>query len=206
MIKVAIVEDDDDIRQITLDNLKANHIICENLGYRSAEDLFEALKSGILPDVIIMDIGLPGMSGIEAVSLLKVNYPSIQSIMFTVFEHSDIIFKALKAGASGYLLKSCLPDKLIEGIRDVYIGGSPMSASIARLVVESFTKIKSSHSTISEREFDILTSLRKGYSYQEVSNEHDISIHTVRSHIRSIYEKLQVNSRTEAVNKVFTKR
>ena len=156
------------------------------------------------PDVVLMDIDLPGMNGIECVQKLKAVLPSINILMLTVFEDSEKIFKALASGANGYLLKRSPPAKLLEAILEVFEGGSPMSAPIARKVVRSFhgvSPVKEPVGLLSPREKEVLDLLAKGYSYEQVSEQMHISIETIRTYIRRIYEKLHVHSRTEAVAK-----
>ena len=172
-------------------------------GYASAED---ALAGLVLdnPDVVLMDIQLPGMTGVECVRRLKILAPNIQVVMLTVFEHTDWIFDSLKAGASGYILKRAPRGEIVDAIRQVHDGGAPMSCSVARKVVQFFnqrTIRESDMKQLSEREHTVLTKLSEGLSYDEIATALSISINTVRKHIRGIYEKLQVNSRTEAVAK-----
>jgi DNA-binding NarL/FixJ family response regulator len=158
------------------------------------------------PDVVLMDIGLPGMSGIDCIRLLKVRSPRTQIMMLTVFEDHDRIFKSLQAGATGYLLKKEPPDQLLKSIEDLHAGGSPMSNQIARRVVEEFqspTDTAQTFESLSKREQEILTHLARGFLYKEIAANLGISLDTVRTHIRHIYEKLQVRSRTQAVNKAF---
>ena len=155
-----------------------------------------------------MDIHLPGKDGIACVSELKPIHNSIQFMMCTSFEDSDLVFKALKAGASGYITKTTQPSKILDAIVDVFNGGSPMSSNIARKVVESFRNLNSQNTEIrklTELEKEILNLLSKGLRYKEIADVLFLSTETVRTHIRNIYEKLQVNSRTDALNKVFPK-
>jgi len=156
--------------------------------------------------VVLMDINLGGMSGIECVRLLKPQVPETQVVMLTVFEDTEKIFSALAAGASGYLLKRMPPAKLLEAILDVHEGGSPMSAPIARKVVQSLQPELIATATaaalnLSPRERDVLDGLAEGQAYKQISDKLGVSIHTVRNYIRRIYEKLHVCSRTEAVAK-----
>ncbi len=160
----------------------------------------------VAPDVALMDIHLPGASGIDAVRQLKDVCRDTQFIMCTSLEDVDSIFNALKAGAKGYIVKSSGPQKILEAVTDVHNGGSPMSSQIARKVVASFEnaaqKENKELSKLSTREQEILNHLAKGYRYKEIASMMFISIETVRKHIHNIYEKLEVNSRIEAVNKV----
>lgn len=204
-IRVAIVEDDPDIRQSFID-------IVENAaGYRclqafeNAEDAVDAIPA-LKPDVVIMDIHLPGMTGIDAVRILKAEMPDLQIAMCTVYEDDEHIFNALRAGASGYLLKRTSPEKFLEAVSDLHQGGSPMSSEIARRVVASFQKpapAAAEMAILTTREKEILDLLAKGYLYKEIAAELFISIETVKRHIHNIYEKLHVQTRTEALNKVF---
>ena len=204
-IRVAIVEDDNDIRQ------SFEAIIGSAPGYACLKtyDNAEAAVADIpaqKPDVVIMDIHLPGMSGIDAVRILKEEMPSLQIAMCTVYEDDEHIFNALRAGASGCLLKRTTPDKLLEAVSDLHQGGSPMSSEIARRVVASFRKTTAPPpelAVLTPREKEILDLLAKGYLYKEIAAELFISIETVKRHIHNIYEKLHVQTRTEALNKVF---
>jgi DNA-binding NarL/FixJ family response regulator len=158
----------------------------------------------LFPEVVLMDINLPGINGVECVRRLKVVLPDTQIVMLTVYNKIENIFEALTAGATGYLLKHTPPDELLEAIRDVHGGGSPMNSSIARKIVQTFQK--SAHSrnetaVLSPRESEVLALLAKGYLYKEISDRIGISFATVRTHVRHIYEKLHVRSRTEAVAK-----
>jgi DNA-binding NarL/FixJ family response regulator len=156
------------------------------------------------PDVVLMDINLPGIKGPECVRQLKTQLPFVQFLMLTVYEDSDSLFNSLKAGASGYLLKRTASARLLEAIRDVHVGGSPMTPQIARRVVQFFTKPAGATSPVAsltpgEKEF--LDQLANGYAYKEIADRMKISIDTVRSYVRTVYEKLHVHSRTEAVVK-----
>lgn len=157
------------------------------------------------PDVVLMDIDMPGISGIEAVQVIKDQFPNIQILMQTVFEENDKIFAALCAGASGYLLKKSPPQKMIEAILETYSGGAPMTASIAVKVLAMFRQqaapLKHEFIDLSEREKEILGWLIKGKSYKSVAAECFVSIDTVKSHVKHIYEKLHVHSKSEAVAK-----
>lgn len=155
------------------------------------------------PDIALMDIDLPGISGIEAVPLVKAAAPTAQVLMLTVFDDDDKIFRAIRHGASGYLLKHTAPGDIMGALFDLHRGGSPMTASIARRVLRHFQvpAAPAEDYRLSPRELDIVKGLVAGYSYKLIASELFISIETVRSHIRSIYEKLHVNSKTEAVLK-----
>lgn len=156
------------------------------------------------PDVLLVDINLPGMNGIEVVSRLKKLLPGVQMLMLTTYEESDLIFDSLRAGASGYLLKNMTPDELIEAVEQVHAGGSPMSMHIARKVVGHFQQIKKPSSemeSLSKREHEILALLAQGFLYKEIADQLSISISTVRAHLHTVYKKLHVQSRTHAVVK-----
>lgn len=201
-IKVSIVEDNSQLRN-TLANVinRADGFKC--IGhYGTAEEALEEIPKN-MPDVVLMDINLPGMNGVECVARLKKLCPNTQIVMLTVYEDTDNIFNALKAGATGYLLKRTTREELLEAIRDVYRGGSPMTTHIARKVVQSFQKMDATSPTesLSAREQEVLECLAKGFLYKEIADKLGISYETVRTHIRRIYEKLQVRSRTEAVAK-----
>lgn len=159
------------------------------------------------PDVVIMDIKMPDVSGIEAVKTIKKEYPAIQVLMQTVFEDDDKVFAAICAGASGYILKGTSPDDILEAIAEVYTGGSPMSPTIARKVLSFFQTTRQPEPEfydLSKREKDILRCLVDGQSYKLIADTCSISVNTVNSHIRKIYEKLHVNSSQEAIIKAIT--
>lgn len=206
-IRVSIVEDDTRIREsliILIDGADGFRVVS---AYDNAEEALDDLVVKC-PDAILMDINLPGMNGIDCVRKAKALLPTTQIIMLTVFEDSAKIFAALEAGASGYLLKRTSPDRLLNAIREVHNGGSPMSSQIARKVVQSFHKTlkpESAGPKLTEREGEIMDLLVEGFLYKEIADKLFISVETVHSHIRHIYEKLQVRSRTQAVVK-FLKR
>jgi DNA-binding NarL/FixJ family response regulator len=171
--------------------------------YGSAEEAFEPITSN-RPDVALVDINLPGKSGITLVAELKARLPKLQVMMITVYEDGDQIFDSLQAGASGYLLKRSQPQEIVQGIVQLQAGGAPMSAEVARKVVDFFkrrTKTESELKQLSAREMEILRELSKGYRYKEIADRLDIGIETVRTHVHHIYEKLHVESRVEAVMK-----
>lgn len=204
MILVAIVEDIKEIREGLQMLINGSNGFACNTTFNSAEEAVKELPN-ICPDVVLMDINLPGINGIEAVKKLKNKCSSTQFIMSTVYEDDDNIFESLKAGASGYLLKKTAPAKILDAIAEVHNGGSPMSSQIARKVIDSFQNKNTIDTTaeLTPREKEILKALAKGLRYKEIADEINISIETVRSHVRHIYEKLQVQSRTEALNKVY---
>lgn len=169
--------------------------------YPNGNNLLEDISS-TKPEVILMDIDMPGISGIQAVELLKKHYPEVMVVMQTIFDDNDNIFKAICAGADGYLLKNTPPARLISGIEEVLDGGAPMSASVARKVLESQrSNAGKSDSLLSEREKELLKLLVEGHSYKIVADKLFISVGTVQTHIKNIYSKLQVNSKAGAVAK-----
>lgn len=203
MIRVVIVEDNKEIReglQLLIDG--SDGFACAQT-FATGEEALEKLP-GLCPDVVLMDINLPGINGIEAVRRLKSQCSDTQFIMSTVYEDDESIFESLKAGASGYLLKKTAPAKILDSIIEVYHGGSPMSGQIARKVIASFQQKDSIDGSqlLTQREKEILKSLAKGLRYKEIASEFNIGIETVRSHARNIYEKLQVQSRMDAINKI----
>jgi DNA-binding NarL/FixJ family response regulator len=198
MIRVSIVEDDLAFREALETYLNhAPEFQCVSTYANPAEALRGLRKDQ--PNVVLMDLQLPGMSGIDCVAALRQDSPDIRAIMLTVFEQDENIFKALAAGAYGYLVKRTPPPKILDAIREVMEGGSPMSAHIARKVVASFHQAATI--TLSPQERDVLGRLAQGHTYARIANDMGIAIHTVRNYIRRIYEKLQVHSRTEAVAK-----
>ena len=204
MIHVVIIEDIKEIReglQMLIDSSEG--FSCSRT-YSTAEEAMSELPA-LGPHVVLMDIHLPGINGIEAVRKLKGNCPGTQFIMSTVYEDDDNIFESLKAGASGYLLKKTAPSKILDAISEVHNGGSPMSSQIARKVIDSFQQKDSIDQVeiLTPKEKEILKALARGLRYKEIADEMHVSIETVRSHARNIYEKLQVQSRTEALNKVY---
>jgi DNA-binding NarL/FixJ family response regulator len=203
IISVSIVDDEADLREHIANYLAdAAGIRCRS-AYASAEEALEHLPQD-QPDVVLMDINLGEMDGIECVRRLTAIMPGAQVLMLTVFEDSEKIFRALAAGAKGYLLKRLSPEKLVEAIKEVQEGGSPMSASIARKVVQSFKAADTrgdSSMELSPRERSVLNGLAAGLVYKQIADQLGVSIHTVRNYIRRIYEKLHVCTRTEAVAK-----
>jgi DNA-binding NarL/FixJ family response regulator len=200
-ITVCIVEDDAALRE-TMTGFISGSPGFRCLGsFASGEEALSAIP-GLQPAVVLMDINLPGMSGIECVRRLREQVPHLQAMMLTVYENTDRIFQALAAGACGYLLKSIPPEKLLEAIQDVFNGGSPMSSHIARKVVQAFLP-EAQPAPLTEqlapREQEVLALLAKGCAYKQIAAQMNLHIGTVRTYIRRIYEKLHVNCRTEAV-------
>lgn len=204
-VKIAIVED----IPMTREGLKASVDSVDDfecVGTFEDAETFSKNFNKYKIDVVLMDINLPGQSGIECISQLKDRNPGTQFLVVTNYEDPDKIFDALRAGATGYLLKTTTDDKLRQAIHEIYAGGSPMSLSIARKIVNSFSGgVKSNKliESLTERERQVLQLLDKGYMYKAIADKLFISLDSVRTHIRKIYEKLHVHSRTEALNKVF---
>lgn len=205
MIRVAIVEDRHDIREgfASILNGTDGFTCCGT--YSNAEDALLEIQK-IQPDVVVMDINLPGMNGINCVRALKEKNVAALVMMFTVYDDDDNIFNALQAGASGYILKKTSPAKFIESIAELNAGGSPMSAQIARRLVQVFqqkNKLSKEADSLSPREAEILSLISRGLLYKEIAEKLFISTGTVRQHIHKIYEKLHVSNKTEAINKAF---
>lgn len=203
MIKVSIVEDDAKLRETVVRYFAGQSGFRCVKAYANAEAALTDIPLH-LPDVVLMDINLPGINGIECVSRLRKVAPTVKIIMLTVFEEGEQIFQALTAGAFGYLVKSNRPAKILEAIREVYAGGSPMSGHIARKVVQSFQAHAAANTdteSLTAREMEVLQGLSRGHPYKEIAGELGISLSTVRTYIQRIYEKLHVHSQTEAVMK-----
>ena len=204
-IIVSIVEDTDDIRnalRVLINGSKGFE--CVHV-FADAEEAIQNMSSKEI-DVVLMDINLPGLDGIECMKTLKPEMPKAQFMMCTVYDDDDHIFNALKSGASGYILKRTSPAQILEAIRDIHEGGSPMSSEIARRVVDSMQKSKKrseASELLTARENEILDFLARGYLYKEIAAELFISKETVKKHIHNIYDKLHVQTRTEALNKAF---
>jgi len=208
-IQVALVEDDPNLRANLTGMLNSAAGFQCQAAYPDGMAALRGIPAN-RPDVVLMDINLPGMLGTECVRQLKGLAPNLPVLMLTVYDDSEQIFKSLMSGATGYLLKRTSKDKLLEAIREVDAGGAPMSPQIARRVVQFFQKTnelpkdpqKSSAVVgLTEREKEVLAALAKGYAYKEIADQLKISFETVRTHLRTIYEKLHVHSRTEAVLK-----
>lgn len=206
-ITIAIVEDLDEVRD-GLKNFISLSTDFKVVGvYKTGEEACDNLPA-VAPNIVIMDINLPGISGIECIRRVKDKSPFTQFMMFTVYENDEKVFEALKAGASGYLLKNTGLLQIVESVKELYEGGSPMSANIARKLVNLFHQSPKDNSPVevlSNRENEILLLLSKGLLYKEIADQLQISTGTVRQHIHKIYEKLHVQNRTEAINKAFGK-
>jgi DNA-binding NarL/FixJ family response regulator len=204
-ISLTIVEDLDEVRDGLKNfiSLSSDFKVLDT--FKTAEEALYYVPK-LQPDIVIMDINLPGMDGIECIKQLKDKSPGTQFMMFTVYENDEKVFEALKAGASGYLLKNTGLVQLIESLKELYNGGSPMSANIARKLVTVFREKETAPvQVLSLRENEILQLLSKGLLYKEIASQLSISTATVRQHIHHIYEKLHVQNRTEAINKAFRK-
>lgn len=203
VISIAIIEDITEIRE-SLQQFLSNkpNILCE-LSAGSIEEFLPKLNSGTRPDIILMDIGLPGISGIAGISLIKERFPDIDIIMLTVYDDHNKIFQALCAGASGYLLKNTPLEKIKDAIEELYSGGAPMSPQIARKVLEHFRPVKhgKEKSILTDKEKEIVAGLVEGLSYKLIAGNLKISIETVRHHIKNIYRKLHINSKAEVISK-----
>ncbi len=204
MIRVAIVEDNQVLRK-SMEQLfgQTEDIRC----VASIKNLLNVVSvfQKAQPDIVVMDIGLPDISGIEGVRTLKNNFDNMQILMFTVFEDDDKIFEAIREGASGYLLKKTRPQDIVEAIRELSQGGSPMSPLVARKVVQYFqsgSPLKEEDFQLTAREKEILFALVDGLSYKKIADKYYLSVHTIRKHISSIYEKLHVHSKSQAVAKI----
>ncbi|MCU0319969.1 MAG: response regulator transcription factor [Flavobacteriales bacterium] len=205
-LRISIVEDDNTIRE----TLRSLFIFEEDMEpfsvHSNAEDALMRLGEHC-PDVVIMDINLPGASGIDCVRQLSQRCTGTQFLMYTVHDDDHRVFEALKAGANGYILKSSTPDQILDAVRELSAGGSPMSAHVARRLVQQFRPVSTggtlSDGDLSEREHQVLAQLAQGLLYKEIADKLGISVGTVKQHIHRIYEKLHVQNRTEAVNRYF---
>lgn len=205
MITVALFEDNPQLREGLSMLIGATDGYKVVGAFKDCTNVINDLKQS-KPDVILLDIDMPGMSGIEALKIIRQHFADIKVLMLTVFDDNKNIFEALKNGANGYILKKTQPAKLIEYINDAYQGGAPMTSSVATQVLNMFSKLDNYTSTeynLSDREKQVLQFLVNGYSYKMIAAEMFIAIDTVRSHIKKIYEKLHVNSKSEAVATAF---
>ena len=205
MIQVAILEDIQDVAETVKSYINdESDMVCKHV-YSNAEDAIHFIPNNDL-DVLIVDIGLPRKSGIEAITELTEKCPSLQFCMFTVYDDDDKIFESLKAGAKGYILKGASKDKIISSIKELYSGGSPMSPLIARRIIDTFSVLQVTpvlnSLPITDREMELLTLLSQGMLYKEIASELGITLGTVKQHIHKIYDKLQVSNKVEAINKL----
>jgi DNA-binding NarL/FixJ family response regulator len=203
MKNIFVIEDQEQVR------LGMKYLIdsCEGFNCTAFEDAESAMKmlETFQPDVILMDINLPGMNGIDSTRIIRNRYPNVLIMMVTVYEDDEKIFSALKAGANGYILKNTQPEKMVQAITDLYNGGAPMSSQIARKVVNTFSQSKpvsDDYIALSDREKEILNLLADGHRNKEIAGKLFLSAHTVRTHIYNIYQKLHVQSRVEAIRKI----
>ena len=204
MIDVSIVEDDNEVRETLALIIEGSDGFSCNYTYADCESALIGIPKN-LPDIVLMDIQLPGKSGIEGIQILKRKLPNLDVIMLTVQEDDQSVFESLKAGACGYLLKNTEPDRILESIKEVISGGSPMSSAIARKVIGSFhTNLQDS--PLSVRETEVLTKLCEGKNYKVIADSLFVSGNTVRMHIKNIYKKMHVHSRGEAVKKAIDER
>ena len=205
-IRITIIEDDLEMRQAFEQAITAEGDLDLKGSYASVE-AFLARPEGLDGlDVVLTDIQLPGLSGIQCIAQCKPKRPNLQFLVITVFEDNMHLFNALCAGATGYLLKSASPAEIAQAIRDIHRGGSPMSLAIARMVVASVQEKKANSAllnSLTKREHQLVELLAEGYRYKEIADKLDLSIETVRTYIRAVYNKLQVHSRTEALNKLY---
>ncbi|WP_428658094.1 response regulator [Runella sp.] len=205
MIRIALFEDINEIRELLTETIQNSEGLFMAGAYANANDALKIMKRD-RPDVVLMDIQMPGVSGIEAVRTIKLNFPNIQVLMQTVFEDNARIFAAICAGASGYILKDASPERYLEAIMEVAAGGAPMSPVIARKVLTMFQgqnppSPKEEYHELSLTEQKILGCLVRGLSYKLIADECKISPSTVNFHLKNIYRKLHVNSATEAISK-----
>ena len=200
-IRVAIIEDDAALRNAIRERIAGDRRFVIVSDYASTEAAIKQLPQD-LPDVVLSDINLPGLSGIDCVRKLKPQMPNTQFVMLTVYEDAENIFRALTAGATGYLVKRASRSELLDAIVNVHRGESPMSSGIARKIVASFQRTEPAETDkLSPREKQVLELLARGFLYKEIADQLQLSIPTINGYIRSIYEKLQVHSRSQAVAK-----
>ena len=206
LITICVVEDHEEIRNglaaiITM--TEGMHVLGT---FANAEQALQEIPL-MQPDIVIMDINLPDINGIECIVRIREKCPTIQFMMFTIYENSDTVFQALEAGATGYLLKNSPPSRIIESLHEMHKGGSPMNADIAKKLVLRFQNqsMLNNEYNLTPKEIQILKLLAKGYFYKEIAEEQGVSVNTVKEHIRHIYEKLHVQNRSEAINKMFLK-
>ena len=207
-IRVAIVEDRREIRDGLSTIINGTPGFRCTGSYRSMEDAFEHI-AGDVPDIVLNDIGLPGMSGIDGIRILKERHPGLLVLMLTIYDDDERIFNALCAGASGYLLKNTQPARLLEALREAVAGGAPMSPGVARRVIALFREFRPPDSTkceLTPHEVRLLRLFVEGHNYKTAAAELGVTVHTISFHLRSIYEKLQVHSKSEAVAQALRRR
>jgi len=208
IIAVAVIEDEREVREgvaLLIDGAAGSRCVG---AYRSMEEALAELGEKS-PDAVLVDIGLPGISGIEGIRILKERFPGVTLLAFTVYDDDESIFDALCAGASGYLLKNIAPDRLLESLREVVSGGAPMSPEVARKVIKLFREVRPPHRAahrLTPQETEIVKLLVEGHSYKTAAFELGISLNTVSFHLRNVYAKLQVHSKSEAVSKALRDR
>ena len=206
-IRVSIVEDLAEIREGLADLVRSDRELLMVGSFNDAESAVHKLPD-LQADIVVMDINLPGMSGIDCIKMIKEKCPGTQFMMFTVYENDEKVLQAMQAGATGYLLKRTKPEQILESIKELNQGGSPMSSNIARKLLNIFLHEKKAtkKEALSDRENEVLQLLADGLLYKEIANRLYIGHGTVRQHLHNIYEKLHVQNRTEALNKVFGRR
>lgn len=206
MDALVLIEDDEKIREYLTELIRMSGLFTLEAAFPSAETAMKYFESGEGKNVslVLTDIQLPEKSGIDLIAWLKPQHPHIQCLVLSAFDDADKVFKAIKAGATGYVLKNTEVPRLIDALKDVLTGGSPMSSQIARKVVMAFQKdvpYFDAKEKLSDRENEVLLWLSKGFSYQEIADKLFLSVETIRTHIRNIYEKLQVRNKKEAIKK-----
>jgi DNA-binding NarL/FixJ family response regulator len=206
MIRIVIIEDVEEVRQGLKYLLSLDSELKIIKAYESAESFIKSFPLLTAPNIILMDIGLPGINGIEATKIIKKEYPNIDILMLTIFEEEDKILSAIKAGATGYVLKNTDPGELASQIKSIFSGGSPISPNIARKILTEFRKERQNNDkknyNLTPREKEIFKSIADGLTYREISTLHNIASSTVKKHILHIYQKLEVNSKVEFIKKV----
>lgn len=204
MISICIIEDIPEIQKGLEYIIESDDRFILLKCFSNAEEAINELP-GLAPNIVIADINLPGKSGIDCVQTIKATSPDIQFIMFTIYDDNDQVFEAIKAGANGYILKNTPPEKILESLIDLSEGGSPMTAKIARKVIANMQKGETTAyiEELTQRENEVLALLSKGFLYKEIAEKLGISASTVKSHLSHIYQRLQVQNKTEAINKMY---
>lgn len=203
ILKVALVEDQRDVREGLAILINGTPGFRCSASFRTMEDALRSIDAN-LPDVLLTDIGLPGMSGLEGITILRERYPRLPIIALTVYDDEDKIFDVLCAGASGYLLKNTPPARLLESLKEVASGGAPMSPEVARRVIKLFREFRPpdrSPSNLTQQETELLKLIVEGHSYKTAASKLEISVSTISFHLQNVYNKLQVHSKSEAVAK-----